>query len=44
MKHSFIPGSGHVDTTVWMHHLDASKTAGEKAWQQLPKNAESNIE
>ena len=27
-----------------MHYLDANKTAREKAWQQLHKNAASNIE
>ena len=40
----FLPGSGPVDTAVWMHYLDANKTAGEKARQQLHKNAASNIE
>ena len=33
-----------TDTAVWMHYLDANKTAGEEAWQQLHKNAASNIE
>ena len=27
----FLPVSSRVDTAVWMHHLDASKTAGEEA-------------
>ena len=27
-----------------MHHMDANKTYGEKAWWQLHKNAASNIE
>ena len=27
-----------------MHHMDANKTDGEKAWRQLHKNATSNIE
>ena len=27
-----------------MHYMDANKTAGEKAWWQLHKNAMSNIE
>ena len=40
----FLPSSGHVDTAIWMHYLDANKTYGEKAWLQLYKNAESNIE
>ena len=29
----FLPGSGRIDTAVWMHHLDANKTAGEEARQ-----------
>ena len=40
----FLPGSGRVDTAVWMHHLDANKTAGEETGRQLHKNVESNIE
>ena len=40
----FLPGSSRVDTAVWMHHLDAIKTAGEEARRQLHKNAASNIE
>ena len=27
-----------------MHHVDANKTYGEKAWRQLHKNAARNIE
>ena len=30
-----------VDTTIWMPYLDANKMAGEKARQQLDKNAVS---
>ena len=33
-----------VDTAIWMHYLDANKTAGEKARWQLHKNAASNNE
>ena len=40
----FLPGSGHVDTAVWMHHLDANKMAREEARRQLHKNVASNIE
>ena len=40
----FLPSSGRIDTTTWMHYLDANKTAGEKARRQLRKNAASNIE
>ena len=36
--------SGRVDTAVWMHYLDANKTAGEEARRQLHKNFGSNIE
>ena len=39
-----LPGSGRVDTAVWMHHLDAKKTAGEEARRQLHKNVASNTE
>ena len=38
----FLPDSVRVDTAVWMHHLDANKTAGE-AGRQLHKNVASNI-
>ena len=38
------PGSGRVDTALWMHHLDANKTVGEEARRQLHKNVASNIE
>ena len=40
----FLLGSGLIDTAVWMHYLDANKTTGEKARQQLHKKAASNIE
>ena len=40
----FLLGRDRVDTAVWMHHLDANKTAGEEARQQLHKNVASNIE
>ena len=40
----FLPGSGRVDTAVWMHYLDANKMAGEEARRQLHKNVVSNIE
>ena len=35
----FLPSSSNVDTAIWMHYLDANKTAGEKARWQLHKNA-----
>ena len=41
----FLPGSGRIDTAVWMHQLDANKTAEEEeARRQLHKNVASNIE
>ena len=42
MKRSFFQAA--VDTAVWMHYMDANKTAGEEARRQLHKNAASNIE
>ena len=39
----FFLSSGRVDTAVWIHYMDANETYGEKAWQQLHKNAASNI-
>ena len=40
----FLPGSGHIDTAVWMHYSDANKTAGEEARRQSHKNVASNSE
>ena len=37
----FHPSSGRVDTAVWMHHLDAIKTAQK---EELHKNVASNID
>ena len=39
----FLPGSGRVDTAVWMLPLDANKTPGEEARRQLHKNVANNI-
>ena len=39
----FLPGSGHIDTAIWLHYMDANKTAGEEARQQLHKNATCNL-
>ena len=39
----FLPSSGRLDTTIWMHYMDANKTAEEKARRQLHKNTASNI-
>ena len=33
-----IPGSGWIDTAIWMHHMDAYKTSGEEAGRILHKN------
>ena len=40
----FPPDGCRIDTAVWMHYMDANKTAGEEARQQLHKNAASNLE
>ena len=31
----FLPSSSRIDTAIWMHYLNANKTAGEKARRQL---------
>ena len=36
--------SGRINTAIWVHYMDANKTAGEEARWQLHKNAASNIE
>ena len=36
-------GSGHIDTAIWLHYMDANKTAGEEARRQLHKNATCNL-
>ncbi len=43
-KTQFLPGSGHIDTAIWVHYMDAHKTAGEEARRQLHKNAASKLE
>ena len=40
----FLPGSGRIDTAIWMHYMDSNKTAGEEARRQLHKNAARNLE
>ena len=40
-KTGFLPSCGCVRITVWMHHLDANETHGEKARWELHKNASS---
>ena len=35
----FFRSCGCVNTTVWMHHIDAYKTRGEKARQEPHENA-----
>ena len=40
----FLPGSGHIDTAIWLHYMDANKTAGEEARCHLHKNAACNPE
>ena len=41
---SMSEGSGHIDTAIWLHYMDADKTTGEEARRQLHKNAASNLE
>ena len=40
----FLLGSCRVDTVVWMHYVEANKTAGEETRRQLHKDVASNIE
>ena len=40
----FLPGSGRIDTAIWMHNIDSNKTSGEETRQQLHKNAACNLE
>ena len=40
----FLPGSCRIDTAIWMHDMDANKTAGEEARRQLHKNTAINLE
>ena len=44
IKCSFFPSSGRVNTSVWMHYMDADLAYREKAWRQLRKNAASFTE
>ena len=41
MKRSFFQAAV---VSIWMHYMDANKTAGEETRRQLHKNAASNIE
>ena len=41
---AFSSSSGHIDTAIWMHYMDANKTAGEETRWQLHKNAACNPE
>ena len=34
-----LPSYSHVITIVWLHHLDFNKIPGEKAKQELHKDA-----
>ena len=34
----FLPGSGRIDTAIWMHYMDSNKTAGEEVRRQLHKS------
>ena len=41
--HCIDTTAARVDTAVWMHHLDANKTARKEARRQLHKDVASNI-
>ena len=43
-ERQFLPGGCRIDTVICIHYMDANKTSGEEAGQQLHKNAASNIE
>ena len=38
-----LPGSGRIDTAIWLHYMDSIKTAGEEARRQLHKKAACNL-
>ena len=44
MKRSFFQAAVLIDTAIWLHYMDANKTAGEEARWQLHKNAACNPE
>ena len=44
MKRSFFQAAVTIDTAIWMHYMDANKTAGEETRWQLHKNAACNPE
>ena len=43
-KTQFFLSSGRFHTAIWVLYMDINETYGEEAWQQLQKNAASNIE
>ena len=44
IKRNFFLSSGHVHTTIWIHHVYADKVCREKARWSLHENATSYIE
>ena len=40
----YFKSRSHVDTAIWMHHMDALQMYGDKALRHLYKNVTSNIE
>ena len=44
MKRSFFQAAVTSILLIWLHYMDANKTAGEEARRQLYKNAASNLE
>ena len=43
-KTGYYPSCGSFNTAVWIDHLDANKTYGEKNIRELPKNITSCFE
>ena len=44
MKRSFFQAAVTSILAIWLHYMDANKTAGEEARRQLHKNAACNLE
>ena len=40
----FLPNGSYVNSTIWMHHMDADKVYTEKARKELHKYATSYTE
>ena len=44
IKRIFFANSGCVNSTIWMHNVDADEAYKEKAWREMHKKAKSYIE